>query len=80
MRVQLSIHRQALPPVDLLWALPDALPQSTTIAQLLEDVNNLMPLESDEWGLEDYVVQLGKFECLHFFQIQGLLKEDDNLM
>lgn len=80
MRVQLSIHRQGLPPVNLLWGLPDHQTRPKTIAQLLEDINDIVPLESEEWGLEDYVAQLGKFECLHFSTVQELLKEDDNLV
>ena len=80
MRIQLSIHRQNLPSVNLLWAVPDDQTRPITIAQLLEDVNNIVPLESEEWGLEDYVAQLGKFECLHFSHVQELLKEDDHLV
>ncbi|KAI9656524.1 MAG: hypothetical protein M1821_004731 [Bathelium mastoideum] len=80
MRLQLSIHRHELPPVELLWAFPDEKTRSTTVSQLLEDINNIVPLESEEWGLEDYVVQFGKFECLHFSRVQELLKEDDNLI
>lgn len=65
---------------------------SCTIAQLLEDVNEVVPLEttadtlgeSDEvggqWGLEDYVVEVNGFECLHFMDVGGLLRDGDEVM
>lgn len=63
-----------------------------TIAQLLEDVNEVIPLETDgdvggeddnlggQWGLEDYVVEVAGFECLHFMNVEGLLKEEDHVV
>ena len=59
-----------------------------TIAQLLEDVNEVVPLETEpnlfgdshssgQWGLEDYVVEVGGSECLHFMDVEGLLRDDD---
>ncbi|KAL9083208.1 MAG: hypothetical protein Q9165_008614 [Trypethelium subeluteriae] len=64
MRVHLSIHRQELPAANLVWSLPDDQTGPTTIAQLIEDVNSVVPLESMHWGLEDYVVQLGSIRPL----------------
>jgi hypothetical protein len=52
---------------------------SATISQLLEDVNDIVQLESDDWGLEDYVVEVGGYECLHFQPIDSVLKEDDKV-
>lgn len=61
-----------------------------TIAQLLEDVNEAVPLErevepvsngySGSWGLEDYVVEVGGFECLHFMEVDGLLRDNDTVV
>lgn len=61
-----------------------------TIAQLLEDVNEVVPLEtgvdiggdghSGVWGLEDYVVEVGGFECLHFMEVEGLLRDGDEVV
>lgn len=64
-----------------------------TIAEFLEDVNELVPLEtgsgisagrSDElggqWGLEDYVVEVNGFECLHFMEVEGLLRDGDEVV
>jgi hypothetical protein len=48
-----------------------------TIARLLEDVNHIIPLEAEHWGLEDYVVEVQGFECLHFSPVSQVLKEDD---
>jgi hypothetical protein len=61
-----------------------------TVAQLLEDVNEVVPLETGpalfdaestgQWGLEDYVVEIGGSECLHFMEVEGLFREDDEIM
>lgn len=59
-----------------------------TIAQLLEDVNEVVPLETEptlfgdnrssgQWGLEDYVVEIAGSECLHFMEVEGLLRDGD---
>lgn len=59
-----------------------------TIAQLLEDVNAAVPLETEvednngyagSWGLEDYVVEVGGFECMHFMEVEGLLRDNDTV-
>ncbi|KAL9013604.1 MAG: hypothetical protein Q9173_001721, partial [Seirophora scorigena] len=46
---------------------------------LLEQVNDIIPLESEEWGLEDYAVEVGGFECLHFHEANQVLKENDEV-
>lgn len=61
-----------------------------TIAQLLEDVNEVVPLEteprvfdpefSSRWGLEDYVVEVGGSECLHFMETDGILRDGDEVV
>ncbi|KAK2756080.1 hypothetical protein FQN54_005487 [Arachnomyces sp. PD_36] len=60
-----------------------------TIAQLLEDVNEVVPLETDneeedvyggQWGLEDYAVEIGGYECLHFMEVDGLLRDGDEVL
>ncbi|QMW46206.1 hypothetical protein G4B11_009661 [Aspergillus flavus] len=61
-----------------------------TIAQLLEDVNEVVPLETEpalfdsefsgQWGLEDYVVEVGGSECLHFMEVEGLLRDGDEVL
>jgi hypothetical protein len=77
MRLRLNILRHKLPPISLLWTVPASKPQ--TIAQLLEDVNHIVPLEAETWGLEDYILELGGFECLHFSNVAELLKDDDEV-
>jgi hypothetical protein len=85
MRLQLTVKRHALPPTNVLWTVPaqNLTSASTygaaTISQLLEDVNDIVQLESDGWGLEDYVVEVGGYECLHFQPIDSVLKEDDKV-
>jgi hypothetical protein len=85
MRLRLTIQRHALPPTNILWTVRVQDPTSTsapayaTISQLLEDVNDVVPLESNDWGLEDYVVEIGGYECLHFQPVDSVLKEDDKI-
>ncbi|KAL4801932.1 hypothetical protein BDV18DRAFT_68283 [Aspergillus unguis] len=61
-----------------------------TIAQLLEDVNEVIPLETEprvfedessgQWGLEDYAVEVGGSECLHFMELEGILRDGDEVL
>ncbi|KAI0133973.1 hypothetical protein BJ170DRAFT_608143 [Xylariales sp. AK1849] len=83
MRLRLVVRRNGLPETNVIW--PVALGNDPTIAELLEQVSNILPLESGEWGLEDYAVELrshdgSTFECLHFQLVQGVLKEDDQVL
>ncbi|KAL8767283.1 MAG: hypothetical protein Q9194_006033, partial [Teloschistes cf. exilis] len=78
-------RRHGLPSARIIWAT-DLINVSaattgseTTISQLLEQVNDIIPLESTDWGLEDYTIEVGGFECLHFSQASRVLKEDDNV-
>jgi hypothetical protein len=78
MRLRISIQRHSLPPTNILWNVPETnSPLAYTIARLLEDVNHIVPLEAEHWGLEDYVVEVQGFECLHFSPVSQALKEDD---
>lgn len=80
MRLRLSVQRNNLPTSNILWSIPDTnSPQAYTIARLLEDVNQVLPLEADQWGLEDYTVEVAGFECLHFAPVFQTLKEDDHV-
>lgn len=62
-----------------------------TVAQLLADVNEVVPLETSpnqtehqngggQWALEDYVAELMGSECLHFMEVDGLLRDGDELV
>ncbi|EFW13957.1 hypothetical protein D8B26_004128 [Coccidioides posadasii str. Silveira] len=62
-----------------------------TISQLLADINEVVPLETQpsrsgyrkdegQWGLEDYVVELMGSECLHFMEVDNLLRDGDELV
>jgi hypothetical protein len=83
MRLRLIIRRHGLPEVKIVW--PCTATDDLTVACLLSSVNEVIPLESTDWGLEDYVVELtdgqgGSFECLHFQQIHKILKHDDQVL
>lgn len=83
MRLRLAVQRHGLPAVQVLWTVGSIRPPgalagaSITVSQFLEQVNDIIPLESDDWGLEDYAVELGGFECLHFSDLSQTLKEDE---
>lgn len=89
MRIQLTVLRHTLPPTRILWTASHRSPPNTglnlggvasgTISHLLEDVNEVVPLESEEWGLEDYAVEVGGYECLHFQEVGLVLKEGDEV-
>ncbi|KAF0640900.1 hypothetical protein FPSE5266_08289 [Fusarium pseudograminearum] len=82
-RLRLVIRRHSVPEVKLVW--PCIANDDLTVSKLLALVNEVVPLESPDWGLEDYVVELadGKgdsFELLHFQPVGKVLKEDDQVL
>ncbi|KAF3032643.1 hypothetical protein E8E12_002066 [Didymella heteroderae] len=80
MRLRLTIQRNGLPAANILWAVPDTNSAAAyTVTRLLEDVNLIVPLEAEHWGLEHYVVEVAGFECLHFMPVAQCLKEDDHV-
>ena len=85
MRFRLLIQRNGFPPTPILWSSQGVGPdrgagtEHTTVAQLQEQVNEVNPLESEDWGLEDYAVEVQGFECLHFSVLNHILKEDDQV-
>lgn len=85
MRLQLTVQRHGLPPTHVLWTTAGVRPNAgfagadATISQLLEQINEVIPLEAEEWGLEDYTVEVNGFECLHFCALDQILREDDHV-
>ncbi|KAF2093469.1 hypothetical protein NA57DRAFT_81397 [Rhizodiscina lignyota] len=78
MRIRVTVHRHGLAKVKLLFPIPeDERHDVATISQLLKKINETIPLESENWGLEDYVVLVGEFECQHFAKIEEVLNHDD---
>lgn len=83
MRLRLLVKRHELPDTALLWAVDEV--QNPTISQVLDQINEVIPLESgSEWGLEEYVAELktgsGSFECLHYMPVRSVLKEEDEVV
>ena len=77
------VRRHNLPDAAVVWAVEPS--DNPTISQLLEQVNEVIPLESaGDWGLEDYSVELKgsetSFECLHFQLVRTILQEDDEIV
>jgi hypothetical protein len=80
MRFRLSVVRHGLPPTRVVWSTPDEqLAGVFLVSRLLSEVNDIIPLEAREWGLEDYVVQLGEYELLHFHNLADVLRENDKI-
>lgn len=82
-RLRLVIRRHALPELKLVW--PCTASDDLTIARLLAKVDEVVPLESTGWGLEDYAVELlaeegSSFEFLHFQRVNKVLKHDDQVL
>lgn len=82
MRLRLTVRRNGVPEVKLMWNVE--LDADFTISRLLASVNDVVPLESAEWGLEDYAMEYkdgeDSFECLHFQVVRDILKEDDQVL
>lgn len=77
MRLRLRIERNALPPTQAVWPIKDT---KSTIAQLLQSVNDVFPLEADTWGLEDYTVSVDGYECLHWYELRAACKDEDEVV
>ncbi|EXJ61868.1 hypothetical protein A1O7_02298 [Cladophialophora yegresii CBS 114405] len=94
MRLQLLIQRHSLPPVPIIFTTGTGPASRTkspsaTVADLLLDVSEIVPLESadGEWGLEDYAVEIAAkdgqglaYECLHFQTVESVLRENDEVI
>jgi hypothetical protein len=82
MRLLITVKRHGLPETPVIWNVEL---ETSTIAQLLEQINDIIPIEQGDWGYEDYAVDLKgsrgvNFECLHFQQVGKVFKEDDEVM
>lgn len=83
LRLRLVVRRHGLPEARILFNIP--LENDPTIAQLVELVNESIPLEGDDWGVDDYAVELHAkdghaFECLHFQPVASILEKDDEIL
>ncbi|KAK0717394.1 hypothetical protein B0T26DRAFT_296054 [Lasiosphaeria miniovina] len=82
LRLRLVVRRHALPEVRVVFNV--SLDNDPTIANLLGQIDEIFPLESNDWGLEDYAVELRDadghgFDCLHFQQVAVVLKNDEEI-
>ncbi|KAF2219084.1 hypothetical protein BDZ85DRAFT_60916 [Elsinoe ampelina] len=76
MRLQLEVCRHRLPVIKILWQADE----DTIVSDLLSNVDLSVPLQSEEWGLEDYVLETAAgFEALHYQKVGDILREDDYL-
>ncbi|GAM87399.1 hypothetical protein ANO11243_054230 [Dothideomycetidae sp. 11243] len=76
MRLRLEVVRYQLPPTKILWQAPT----EQTISELLHTLDSFIPLESHDWGLEDYVLESSDgFETLHYQTVGSILKDDEQV-
>lgn len=76
MRLRLEIVRNRLPPTKVLWQVES----EQTTAELLKSLDAIVPLESESWDLEDYVLETTDgFEALHYQTLGSILKDDDHV-
>lgn len=54
-------------------------PETTTIAKLLEQIHEAVPLESIDWAVDDYYVEVNGYEALHYSAPHYILHEDDEV-
>ncbi|EKD17086.1 uncharacterized protein L3040_000388 [Drepanopeziza brunnea f. sp. 'multigermtubi'] len=84
MRLRVTVRRHGLPDTSIVWSIDTS--TSPTIYQLLEQINGIVPVETDgQWGLEDYAVELRgsngvNYECLHFQPVASVMKEEDEVI
>ncbi|KAL0942919.1 uncharacterized protein CTRU02_200805 [Colletotrichum truncatum] len=83
LRLRLVVRRHGVPDVKLLWNATTN--EDLTISKLVAQINEVIPLESGEWGLEDYAVELKDasgegFECVHYHLVSKVLKDDDQVL
>jgi hypothetical protein len=81
MRLRLIVERNELPATCVAWFMPP----DCSAAQLLIDVNNVIPLESEHWSLDDYVVEVPgqshmHYELLHYEVLKYVLEDDSELL
>ncbi len=83
MRLRLVVRRHGLPETKVVFNI--RVDHDPPISNLLEQVNDAIPLEHGEWGLEDYAVELrgsdgDAFECLHFQPVTSVLSKDEEVL
>ncbi|KIW08995.1 uncharacterized protein PV09_00893 [Verruconis gallopava] len=80
-RIKLKVQRNRLPDVDVVWAVKDVEGRERcTVSKLIADVDQSIPLESGEWTLDQYVVELDGYECLHYQFVSDVLKDGDEVI
>lgn len=76
MRLRLTVKRNELAPVKFLYALTE---EDINVSKLLESINRHVPLEADQWGLEDYMVCVSGYECLHYQDPRSIFQDNDEV-
>ncbi|ESZ94447.1 hypothetical protein SBOR_5165 [Sclerotinia borealis F-4128] len=84
MRLRLTVRRHNLPDCPIIWDVNTST-STPTVSELLDQINDVVPIESTEWGMDDYAVEVkGKeginYECLHFQPVGKVMKEEDEVI
>ncbi|KAF2401885.1 hypothetical protein EJ06DRAFT_581108 [Trichodelitschia bisporula] len=78
MRLFVEVCRHGLPPSLVTWLVNDD-NKHLTVAGLLSEIDQVFSLESEEWSLEDYILELNGFECLQWQYVRDVLHADDQI-
>lgn len=76
MRLALEVIRYQLPTIKVLWQVNP----EHSIAEFLHSLDQSIPLETQDWSLEDYAVETVQgYEILHYYLIGDILKDDEHI-
>ena len=77
MRLRLNIKRHELPVVKILFAVSSA--DYLPVSEFVSQVDEVVPLESEDWSKDDYIVSVGGFECLHYANVNDVFQNGDEV-
>ena len=82
MRLRLQIRRHRLATTKIWWDTTQCLEEkpNATVGNLLQYINEVCPLDYGSIGLEDYIMEIGGYELVHFQHVSSLLREGDEIM
>lgn len=82
MRLRLQIRRHGLATTKIWWDTTQCLEEqpNATVANLLQYINEVCPLDYENLGLEDYVMEIGGYGLVHWQHVSSLLKDGDEIL
>ena len=78
MRLYVNVKRYELPDSKFVYSVTSG-QQSCSISALMFAINKQMPMESGNWGLEDYSLRLNGYDLLHYSKVDEVLRDGDQI-